>query len=337
MDTPTHSRDPEHVTKGRPGDIRLATIGTSAITHHLGSAVSAVAGIRIECTYSRDRDRARRMALDLGAAISTSDLSRMLTSADIDAVYVASPNGVHVEQALAALRAGKHVLVEKPAAPTAAEWVELVVAAREADVIVLEGIRNEYDCGMDMVRRTLPELGPIRRVSLGYQKRSGRYDQVLAGEQVSMFDPAMAGGALMDLGVYCAHALIALFGPPDQLAAAAVPLPSGVDGAGAVLALYPGFVADLSYSKITTSRLPSEIQGEDATLLIDSIASPRHIVVQKRDGSTREVTLDQPQHTLTDEVRRFVQLVRGGDRPTLDNERTHQTLSLLDAIRTGQL
>lgn len=315
--------------------IRLATIGTSTITRHFARAVDLADGIQIGCVYSRDPDRARALAGELGVSATASDLPQLLTSPDIDAVYIASPNSAHGAQALAAVEAGKHVLVEKPAVTSAAEWSDLVASATRSGVVLLEAIRNEYDPGMTVVRDCLRRVGAIRRVSLRYQKRSARYDLVLAGERVNMFDPAMAGGALMDLGVYCAHALVALFGPPPRVLAAAVPVSSGVDGAGAALAVYPGFVADLSYSKITTSVLPSEIQGEQATLVIDHIASPRSLTLQLGDGTSEELTLPGPQHGLVDEVRRFVHLVESGDDPAQDHARTHQTLQVLDAIRAG--
>lgn len=300
--------------------IHLATIGTSTITRHLAEAVHAVDDIRISSAYSRDPQRAADLARELGADTSASSLEQLLRSPDIDAVYVGSPNSVHHDQAMAALRAGKHVLVEKPAVPTATLWVQLVDKAREAGVVLLEGIRNEYDPGMDAVREILPKVGRIRRVSLRYQKRSARYDQVLAGHMVNIFDPTLAGAALMDLGVYCVHAMITLFGPPQHVTGASIPVASGVDGAGAVLAGYPGFIVDLSYSKITTSTLPSEIQGEDATLLIDHVASPRTLTLQHRGGRIEQRMLTEPQHTLVNEVRRFVDLIQTGADPTSDHE-----------------
>ena len=220
--------------------LRVATIGTSKITRYFAQAVTAVDGIEINCVFSRDPGRAVQFAQELGAPHSESDLPKLFTSPDTDAVYIASPNGIHHSQALAAIRAGKHVLIEKPAVPTADEWADLVNEASAAGVVLLEGIRNEYDPGISAVADTLPLLGRIRRVSFRYQKRSDRYDLVLAGQRVNVFDPSMAGGALMDLGVYCAHALIRLFGPPNRVIAATIPLPAGSDGAGTALAVYPG-------------------------------------------------------------------------------------------------
>jgi len=314
--------------------IRLATIGTSTITRHLAEAVRAVDGIRITCAYSRDGKRAADLARELGADTSTTSLEQLLQSPDNDAIYVGSPNSVHHDQTIAALRAGKHVLVEKPAVPTETQWVQLVEQAREAGVVLLEGIRNEYDPGIDAVREILPKVGRLRRVSLRYQSRSARYDQVLGGQMVNIFDPKMAGGALMDLGVYCVHAMITLFGPPQHVTGASIPVVSGVDGAGVVLARYPGFIVDLSYSKITTSNLPSEIQGEDATLLIDHVASPRTLTLQYPGGRIEQRMLTEPQHTLVDEVRRFVDLIQTGSDPTSDHENTRQTLQIMGAIKS---
>jgi predicted dehydrogenase len=313
--------------------IRLATIGTSTITRNLFGAVALAEGIEITAVYSRDPERGRAFADSLGVTVVFSDLDELLASPEIDAIYVASPNTVHEGQALAAVRAGKHVLVEKPAVTTAAAWAGLCREARDAGVVLLEAMRTEYDPGLDAIRDLLPSLGTIRRVQLSYQKRSARYDQVLAGEQVNIFDPALAGGALMDLGVYCVHALVTLFGEPQSVQAASVTIASGADGAGSALCAYPGFIAEIQYSKITTSSLPSEIQGELATLLIDEITTPTSLTVQQHDGTSTTRALAPIPHNLLGEVERFVTLVETSGDATHDQELTAATLRVMDAIR----
>jgi predicted dehydrogenase len=196
-------------------------------------------------------------------------------------------------------------------------------------------MRTEYDPGLDVVRDLLPTLGTIRRVQLSYQKRSARYDLVLAGQQVNIFDPVLAGGSLMDLGVYCVHALVSLFGEPESVQAASVTIASGADGSGSALCTYPGFVAEVLYSKITTSNLPSEVQGELATLLIDQIASPTSLTVERLDGTTTTHQLPPIRHNLIDEVDRFVALVDGSGDATHDQDLTAATLRVMDAIRAG--
>ncbi len=314
--------------------IRIATIGTSSITHRFADAVAAVDGIEITHAYSRDAARAVALADTLGATAS-SELAELLASPKVDAVYVGTPNAVHYEQVLAALRAGKHVLVEKPAVPTVAEWKALVGAAHDAGVVLLEAMRTAYEPGLTAVRDALPLIGPVRRVSLRYEKRSARYDQVLAGERVNIFDPELGGGALMDLGVYCAHALVFLFGAPVRTFGASVQIRSGSDGAGVALAVYPEFVADLNYSKITESHLPSQIQGEHGTLLVDHIDSPQTLTVRRLDGAVEHRDVKRLATPMVGEVRRFTQLIESGDDPSPDQARTELTLQLIADVRAS--
>ncbi len=315
--------------------IRIATIGTSIITTAFADAVRETPGIELGVAYSRDAARAAEFAARIGAPASGDDLDAILADPAIDAVYIGSPNAVHAEQIRLALAAGVHVFVEKPAVGSAAEWSALVAEADRAGVVLLEGMRTAYDPGSAAVRDLLPSLGTLRRASLHYQKRSSRYSDVLAGKRVNIFDPAMGGGALADLGVYGLHAAVLYFGAPETVQAASVPLAAGVDGAGIVLLGYPGFVADVSYSKITTSRRPSEIQGEEATLTIDEIAAPRHLVRTTLDGTTDEWTIDAPEFTLADGVRRFVELVESGASAAEDHERTRVTLQLIEDARAA--
>jgi len=313
--------------------IRVATIGTSRITAAFAEAVAAVDGIRIDAVYSRDPARAAEWAARHGARRGTDSLDEILGSSWIDAIYIASPNSVHAEQVASAIDAGKHVLVEKPAVLRAAEWRDLVGRARRAGVVLLEAMRTAYDPGTSIVRSLLPELGVLRAASFRYQKRSSRYDQVLAGERVNMFDPELGGGALADLGVYCLHSMVSLFGAPDRITAAAVQVASGVDGAGSITAEYPGMLVDLAYSKITSTELPSEVQGEDGTMIIDQIASPRVVELTHRDGEVLHQVVDGAPNQLDGEIKRFVQLVSSGADPGADQLVTEQTLELMERAK----
>jgi predicted dehydrogenase len=314
--------------------IRIGTVGTGSITTQFAAAVRAVSGAGIEAVFSRDLGRARALAEEFGAPSAFDDFDEMLASASIDAVYLASPNSVHAEQARAALRAGKHVLVEKPAVLSADQWTGLVAEAADAGRVLLEAMRTEYDPGFVLLRSLLPELGVLRRATLRFDSLSSRYALVRGGEHVNIFDPAMGGGALRDLGVYGLHAMVSLFGAPERVVGASATIATGAEGAGAVLATYPGLVVDVSYSKITRSSLASEIQGEDATVTIDHIASPRELTVWSAEG-TRTLTVPEAQHELTGEVRRFVELIETGASAERDHERTAQTLRILDALREG--
>ncbi|HEX5336575.1 MAG TPA: Gfo/Idh/MocA family oxidoreductase [Propionicimonas sp.] len=315
--------------------LRVATIGTSWITRQFASDAASVGGISLACAYSRDAARAADFAAAIGAAASTADLPGLLASSDVDAVYVASPNSAHFGQALAAIEAGKHVLVEKPAALASADFQALHDAAEAHGVVVLEAMRTAYDPGLLRVASLLSELGVLRRASLRYCQRSSRYDQVLAGERVNIFDPALGGGAVNDIGYYCVSAMVALFGEPGQVVARWVTVPGGADGAGTALAGYPGLVVDLGWSKITASSLPSEIEGERGFLTIDRIHSPRVLRLTRLDGTTQTQEVPGPEFTLAYGIQRFVDLCRDGGDASADHARTLGALRVLEAIRAS--
>lgn len=315
--------------------IQLAIIGTSAIAHQFAAEIAQVPGITLTGVHSRDAARAVSAAKGMGARRPWWDLPAMLASSEVDAVYIASPNSIHRSQCEDALKAGKHVLVEKPAVTTTREFQSLMDLASSRGLVILEGLPSAYDPGMAVVRELLPEIGVVRRVSFEYSKRSARYDLVLAGQRVNIFDPAMAGGALNDLGVYCVSAMVDLFGAPESVIGEHVMIRSGADGAGAALARYPGFVAQLGYSKITTSTRPSQVEGELGTLTIDNIALPSRISLQVGDAPGVERSIERSTSNLRYEIERFVQLVQREEVPTPDQQRTLLTLGAMEAIRAS--
>jgi len=315
--------------------IRIATIGTSTIVSTFVGAASAVPEVAIATAYSRDAERGERFARANGIPAVSTDLAALLASGEVDAVYVASPNGIHERQARQAIEAGVHVLLEKPVTPTAAEFAALVDLARERGVVVLEAMRSAYDPAYEAIADALSRLGRIRRASLGYCQRSARYDLVLAGETPNIFDPALSGGALSDLGVYCASAMVRLFGEPSRIAGALVPIATGADGAGAALAVYDGFVVDLSFSKISASARPCEIQGELGTLVFDHVGQPTLVELALFDGTTERFEFPKRPSNMVHEIRRFAELLRGGGGAAADNARTLATMRVVEAIRAS--
>lgn len=311
--------------------IRFGIVGTSSISERFAQAVETVEGAEVSRVASRDAQRARAFADRVGAPGVAVGLDDLLAADDVDVVYLASPNSVHAEQIAAAVDAGIPVLVEKPAVLSAGEWDAAVAHARRRGVVLLEAMRTAYDPGLAAVRAALPELGIVRRVSLRYEKRSARYDEVLAGRQTNIFDPALGGSALRDLGVYPLHALVRLFGEPRAVQGVRVGIGSGTDGLGSALAAYEGFVADIAWSKITDTSLSSEIQGEDASLLIDAIDAPRRLVLTPRGGAARVITVPADDNPMVGEVRRFVDAVAGAD-VTADQDLTALTLRIVDGL-----
>lgn len=319
--------------------LRIATVGTSGITTDFINEVNASDRARFVGTLSRNEERARAYTEEHGGTQPFTELTALATSDDVDAVYIGSPNALHARQALACIAAGKHVICEKSLASNEREARELFAAAERAGVVLLEAMRPLHDPSFVAVGKALPKLGRIHRASFHYGSYSSRYDEIRAGRRTNIFDCAMASGGLMDLGVYTVEPLIELFGAPERISAAGSLLDEStreltngaLDGAGTILAHYPDKIVVLNYSKVSNDRHPSQVEGEDATLVFDNISNPqtariefhgkveRSTATTSRDASDariEELGLHQVPNTMVYELNDFIDAVSATEAGT---------------------
>lgn len=325
--------------------VRIATIGTSMITGMFLDALEACEGATFVGAYSRSAEKAEEFTRAHGGTTHWDDLDALAASSEVDAVYIASPNLLHKPQALQMIAGGKHVLVEKPLATNATDAEEVLEAARAAGVQAMEAMRLVHDPGYVAIAEALPKLGVLRRATLRYGKYSSRYDLVLKGEHTNIFDPSLATGALMDIGVYPVNAMALLFGRPDDIACFADTRDVTGEGdlidlCGSILADYDGHIVEVAYSKVTDDLLPCQIEGEEATLVFSPATAPQDITITHRDGSQETVAVGPRKDTGDDEVPNMIYEIQDfvaaiGGRGSIERaqENTLVALSLMDAVR----
>ena len=265
--------------------MKFGTIGTSGITDRFLEAAGTVEGLRHAAVYSRSEEAARGFAERHGAENVFTDLDQMAASDSIDAVYIASPNALHYQQSKLFLEHGKHVLCEKPAAAAPEELRELRRLAERNHVVYLEAIIMLHLPARQKLKEALREIGNITSARLDYSQLSSKYPAYLAGETPNIFNPKLAAGCLMDLGVYCVYPALDFFGVPERIVSAAGFLRTGADGYGSSLFLYPDKQVTLTYSKLGDSRIGSEIIGDKGTIAIGSISKLADIRLIRSDGS----------------------------------------------------
>lgn len=294
--------------------VRFGIVGTNTISEWFAGACRATDG-RAEAVAvcSRDVGRARAFAHKVGATDAFADLATMAES--VDAVYIASPNGLHRDQAVLAAEAGRHVLVEKAMGASLSEVQSIFAAAERTGVVAMEAMRNVHTPAHQLIRDTLPRLGTLRHARFEKLQYSSRYDRFRAGEVMNAFDPTLGNSALADIGVYCLQPALDLFGAPRQTTGASLWLDNGFEAGGSLLLDYGTLVADLAYSKVASGLGPSVINGENASLVLDDPGELSRIVLHERGGA-ETVLLDGPQvspaDTMVFEVLDFVDQVDAG-------------------------
>ena len=316
--------------------INFGVIGTNVITERFLEAGKDAEGFCLRGVYSRSREKAVDFARKHGADLAFDSLEDMDSCKEIDAVYVASPNSLHASQSIQMLKGGKHVLCEKPIASNQREFEEMKKVALENRRVLLEAMRSVYSPGFQAIRENLHKLGKIRRVSFQYCQYSRRYDNFKKGIIENAFNPALSNGALMDIGVYCVHPLVSLFGKPEKVISSSLKLSNGIDGAGTILTEYPDFQGELLYSKITDSRVPSQIQGEEGSLVIREIPDPQEVVLYYRDGSNETLEIPRTENNMDYEIREFLRLIREKRYSHEYLENSQMEIELMDEVRRQQ-
>ena len=315
--------------------LRFGIIGTNYITDWFMEGISEVQGAAATAVCSRSSERGDAFAAKYGIPHVFRSPVEMAACGDVDAIYVASPNCLHEEQALLAAKAGKHILVEKPAAPDRTAFIRMRNAAKANGIVMLEAMRPAHMESREAIRGQISCIGPIHRATLGYCQYSSRYDKFKNGIIENAFDPALSNCGLLDLGIYCVNLQLDLFGFPDSIQIASNKLANGFDAQGSLLLRYPGMVADIQYSKIADGRNASEIQGEKGSLLIDAVGNPKHVRTVFRDGHEKpiEFTIPPDPHGMSSEIRAFLAMVQKGSGQEQHLDLTEESLRLTDMAR----
>jgi len=289
--------------------IRLGVIGTNWITDSFIEAAMKTGKYQLTAVYSRQLEKAQQFASKYGVNKCFDSLDEMASSNELDAVYIASPNSLHGPQAKQFIDHGKHVIGEKPLASNYAEVEALITAATDQNVVLFEAMKTTYTPNFLRLRESLPKLGKLRKVYFSYCQLSSRYGKYLNGENPNTFNPAFSNGSLMDIGIYPLSAAIGLFGEPNSFTAQGVLLDSGVDAHGTIVLHYTGFDVVISHSKVSDGLIPSELQGEQATLLVDGISECKSVMLHRPDEAAVDLSVSQEENVMYYEAVEFSRLI----------------------------
>lgn len=314
--------------------IRFGIIGTGKIVERFLDVALTHENFELVAMYSRSIEKAEEFGKKYGATEFFDDLNEFAKSKDIDAVYIASPNSFHSYQAILCLENKKHVLCEKPMASNELEVKAMIDAAKKNNVLLMEAMRLTVLPNFLKVKENLHKIGKVRRYFASYCQYSSRYDKYKEGIVLNAFKRELSNGSLMDIGVYCIHPMINLFGMPNKIVSESMLLESGVDGQGSALFSYEGASGVVMYSKISDSKLPLEIQGEEGTIIIDSILFKNAKIVY-RDGREEIISVDQKENDMYYEIDEFIDVINRNETESKKNsyENSLMAIQAMDEIR----
>ena len=309
--------------------VRFGIVGAGRIARNqLAPALARADRAVLHAAASRDLERARA----LGPERAYDAYEALLRDPDVDAVYVATHNGLHRELVLAALRAGKHVLCEKPLGRSADECREMVAAADAADRFLVEAFMYRHHPQIAEARRRVADgaIGEVTAVEASFSFHLTEPDDVRLRRE-------WGGGALLDVGCYCVSFARLFLGdePRDVHAWADIDERHGVDRSfHGVLDFAAGTHATLSCSFDGGLYQRAAVIGTEGALTLTepfvTWQRPPRLVIRR--GETEQTTTFEPVNTFQREVEDLATAILDGTPPLLAPDEGLRNARILDRL-----
>ena len=238
--------------------LRLGLLSTANINGSLVRGAAATDAVDVVAIGSRDGERARAAAEQLGVARTHDSYEAVLADPEVDAVYIPLPNSLHVEWSVRALEAGKHVLCEKPMSRHPEEVERAFDAAESAGRVLAEAFMWRHHPQAKRLVELLPRLGELRLIRAHFSFPLPAAPNIRLSQELE-------GGALMDVGCYCVSAARLLAGEPEEVSARQVTR-DGVDiRLSAVMSFAGDVLAHFDCGMDLAPRAELEVVGSEAT------------------------------------------------------------------------
>ena len=311
--------------------LRWGLIGTGGIARAFARDLTRTSGHTIAAVGSRTLAKATEFAQQSGGIPYGS--YEELVAADIDAVYVATPHPMHAPNTILALNHGKPVLCEKPFAVNSRESASMISAARSNQLLLVEAMWSRFLPHYRKLRELVEQgdLGEIISISADHGQN------LPLPKYYRLHAPELAGGALLDLGIYPISFAYYLLGKPQSVVAKAEFTPTGVDSQTSMIFRYDtGAHANLTTTLLAKTPCTATVVGTKGTIFIDGdFYTPTSMRLKKVDGSVVEFPKQYEGHGLREQAIEFAALLQAGknesDLMSLDD--TQSIMETMDEIR----
>ena len=292
--------------------IRWGILGTGGIARQFAAGLNDAPDAEILAAGSRSEDSARRFAGAFDIPRHYPSYEALATDPDVDVIYVATPHVFHEENVTLCLNSGKAVLCEKPMTINARQTGRLIELARDRGLFLMEGMWTRFFPLMERVRNLI-STGAIGEARMLFVDFGFRADHDPAHR---LFDPALGGGALLDVGVYCVALTSMVFGPPSRVTGLAHLGETGVDEQSvAVFEHGEGRLSVLSAATRTETPQEATIAGTGGRIRIHSPWWMPRTMTISRPGEEDETI----------------------EAPYIGNGFAHEALEVMRCLRSGAL
>ncbi|MCM1200651.1 MAG: Gfo/Idh/MocA family oxidoreductase [Bacteroides fragilis] len=312
--------------------MKTAILGAGNIAGILAATMRELAEVECYAVASRSLEKAQAFAKRYGFQKAYGSYEEMLADEAVELVYIATPHSHHYQHMKLCIEAGKHVLCEKAFTATRAQAEEIFRLAKERDVLVTEAIWTRYMPSRKMINDLLAEgvIGEVKTLTANLSYAISDKERIIR--------PELAGGALLDVGVYTLNFALMHFGGRIAQKKSFVSLTeTGVDGQNAISLSYEdGRLAILNSGIYGLSDRQGIFYGSKGFMVVENINDPQEIKVYDQNRELcRSIAVPEQISGYEYEIRETIDCIRKGERecPSMRHADTLEVMEIMDAFR----
>ena len=245
--------------------LKWGIVGLGSIANKFAKDLQLVEGAELTAVASRSKENALSFAAQYGVDKGYGTYKEIFEDEEVDIIYIATPHNSHASIGIEAMNHGKHVLCEKPLAVNASQVEDMITAARENKVFLMEAFWSRFNPSIEKVLELIndKEVGKINYVNADFCF----YGMDSVKSRVLSMD--LAGGALLDIGVYPVFLSYVIFGVPEEIKASSIFHQGGADIQTAAILKYQNGLANLTCGFNSNSDMTARIYGDNGSIFID--------------------------------------------------------------------
>ena len=283
-------------------------IGPGKIAQKFAAALALEPNAVLHAVASRDKEKAARFAAKYNAPVYYDNYEALAANDEIDAVYIATPHTFHHAHVLLCLQQKKAVLCEKPMSVSLASTRQMVETARQHGVFLMEAMWSRF---LPVIEKTMElvnkgEIGELKFLSADF----GFVAPFDAGSR--LYNLALGGGSLLDVGVYPLFLALQLMGKPDEIKSVAHLAATGADETTSAILYYRnGMMANIVSSIVSQTPITATITGTEGTITLDRPwYKGTQLQIRKKDIITETISLPYGDNGFEFQVREVQQCLQ---------------------------
>lgn len=268
--------------------IRWGILGPGHIANSFAKDLRLIQNGKLMAVASRDLERARAFAKEYDAPLAFGSYQELFECPEVDVIYIATPHTYHAELAIRAMESGKHVLCEKPMGINVQEVACMIASAKKNNVFLMEALWSRFNPTIQRMKQLVEDgsIGPI-----GFMRADFAFYGLDRDERGRILNPDLAGGSLLDIGIYPIFLAYLLLGIPESILASSKFHGTGAEVQTSMIFDYKGAQAILYSGLTSNSEMKAEISGSRGGIYLNPRWHEAQGLRVQKDGIAEDIAL----------------------------------------------